>query len=369
MEIKRLEGIQDNCLETAIIKEGEEQTFTKQEILNELQEQYDNLLISSDDTISIEDLKIKIKRLTDKLNQCLKIDLVNAKEKKKKIQDKIKNVSLSKGICPTCKQEIENEALKEALQRQYNKELQTLEDNITKLKEDTKQYVKELKDKKELFEKLNTEENKTIQAKREQIKKKIEELEKEKHNIDLHNQEVLSKREAVTRAKEQIEKARQTINELENEIDLCKSQIKVSDKLKILIIGEQMKQTKGLLKDVSINFYKIDKDTGEYFEEYSITYKGREYAKLSQSEKMRADFEISNFINQKSGIKTAMFIDDTERIRDICVNDETQIIIALYIKYSELNIFYDYNDVLQTKKKSIEKQLEEDKKFIYLNVA
>lgn len=368
-EIKRIEGIEDNCLETAILKEDEELTFTKQERLNELQEQYDKLLIGSDDTINIEDLTTKIERLTNKLNQCLKVDLVDAKEKKMKIKEKIKNISINKGVCPTCKQEIENEAIKKALERQYNKELQILEDNIKNMKEDTKQYLKELQDKKELLTKLNTEENKTIQEKRKQIKKEIEELENEKHNIDLHNQEVLSKKEAIRKAKEQIEKARETIKDLENKIKLCKSQIKISDKLKMLIIDEQMKQAKGVLKDVNINFYKIEEDTGELVEDYSITYKGREYTKLAQSEKMRADFEICNLINKKSDINTAMFIDDTERIRDISVNDGTQIIMALYIKYSELDIFYDYNDVLKRKKESIDKQLEEDKKFIYLNAA
>ncbi len=368
-EIKRLEGVEEGNLSIALIKEEEEQVFDKEEHLKELQEQYEKLLIGSEASISMEDLKIKINRLTNIVKQNLTVDLEDAKQKKSKIQEKLNNVSSEQGICPTCKQKIENEVLQKALKRLYNKELETLKNKLEDMKEDTKKYVKELKEKKNLLNKLSTEENISLETKRNQIKKEIEELEKEKHNIDLHNQEVLSKKTAIKKAKEQIEKARATIEELKNNVDLCNLQIKISDKLKMLIIGEQLKQTKNLLKDVSINFNKLDEDTGELLDEYSITYKGREYAKLSQSEKMRADFEISNFINKKSGINTAMFIDDTERIRDITINNETQVIIAIYIKYSELSIFYEYNDVLKRKKESIEQQLNEDEEFIWLNVA
>lgn len=368
-EIKRLEGIEEGNLSTALIKEEDELIFEKENHLKELQEQYEKLLMGSDDAINREDLMIKINRLNELLKQALTIHLPEAKEKKKKIQEKLDNVAKQKGTCPVCKQEIENEALKRALERQYNKELETLQSKLDGMKEDTKKYVKELKEKNDLFNKLSTEENIALETKRNQIKSEIEELEKQKHNIDLHNQEVLSKRVAIRKAKEQIERARATIEQLNEKIDLCNKQIKISDKLKMLIIEQQLKQTEGLLKNVKINFSKLDESTGELSDEYSITYKGREYAKLSQSEKMRADFEIANFINIKSGIYTPMFIDDSERIRDITIYNETQVIIALYIKYSELDIFYDYNDVLKRKKQSIEQQLNEDEDFIWLNAA
>ena len=151
--------------------------------------------------------------------------------------------------------------------------------------------------------------------------------------------------------------------------DVLEKQIKISDKMKKMIIEEQIKNSKDLLKEVSIEFSKVDYDTGEIIDNYQITYKGREYDKLSQSEKMRADFEISNFINKKSGINTAMFIDDAERIRDIEVQKDTQVVVAIYIKYSELEVLYNYNEVLKKKKKSIEQQLVQDNYFVYLNAA
>lgn len=368
-EIKRLEGIIDSLLETALMKEDELLEFDKETHLNELKEQYENLLLGSDEAINIEDLQRKIKRLTDVLNEYINVDLAKVKEKKKEITEKLENISADNGICPTCNQTIQSETRKEALERMYKKELDNLQIKIEEMKTTTKSYLKELNEKKELFNKLNTDENRELEAKRNQIKIEIDNLEKEKRNVELHNQQALTKKAAIKKAKEQIDKAQNETEQLNQKIELYKSQIEISDKLKMLIIGEQLKQTEDSLKDVSINFSRLDEETGELLDEYSIKYKGREYSKLSQSEKMRADFEISNFINRKSGINTAMFIDDTERIRDITVNEGTQIIIALYIKYSELNVFYDYSNVLESKKKSIEKQLAEDEEFILLNAA
>ena len=84
---------------------------------------------------------------------------------------------------------------------------------------------------------------------------------------------------------------------------------------------------------------------------------------------MRADFEISNFINKKSGINSPMFIDDTERIREINIENDIQVVMALYMKYNELEILYDFNDLLRKKKASIEKQLVQDEEFVYKNAA
>ncbi len=368
-EIQRLEGIKDNCLETALMIEDEEWKFDKEELLKELKQQYEQLLMGSNDAINREDLQIKIKRLTDAVNEAMKVDLVKAKEKKEKIQEKLSNKALGNNICPTCKQIMQNEALKRALERQYKNELEILNNKMKEKKQETKRYLKELNEKKELFDSLNTKENIGLETKRNQIKEQIKELEKEKQNTELHNQQAISKKMSIKKAKEQIEKCEQEIEKLKQKIELYTSQIKISNKLKMLIIEEQVKQAGDLLKDVEINFTRVDEETGELLDEYSITYKGREYNKLAQSEKMRVDIKMCDFINTMSGINTPMFIDDTERIRDITINSGMQIIIAHYIKYSELSILYDYNEVLEIKKESIEKQLAEDEEFIFLNVA
>ena len=368
-EIKRLEGIVDACLKKAVMQEDVVKIFEKETYLNELKEQYDKLLLDSNEVINIEDLTRKIERLTNKINQILKEDLANAKKHKEEIEEKIKNVSSISSKCPTCKQEIKNEIMQGVLKRQYEKELNNLKNKIENMKEETKQYIKELREKKELLNKLNTSENIALEGKRKEIKDEIDKLEKEKHDIELYNQEVISKRNIISEAREKVQTSNSKIEELEEKIKLYKEQIEISNKLKMLIINKQVKQVENILKNVKINFSKIDETTGELLDDYYITYKGRNYNKLSQSEKMRADFEIANFINKQSGINTPIFIDDSERIREITFNNENQIVVALYVKYSELNVLYEYNDVLRVKKESIEKQLSDDEEFVLLNAA
>lgn len=368
-EISRLEGIVESCLKTTIIQEGELQTFEKDQYLNEIKDRYDNLLMDSSDMINIEDLTRKINRLKDRINQNIKVDLENAKKEKAILKENINNVSSITSKCPTCKQEIKSETMQQALKKQYDKQLENLTNKILNLKEETKGLIKELKEKEEIFNKLNTSENLEIANKRKELKDEIDSLSKQKHEIDLHNQEVLSIKRAINDAKEEIKKANTKIEEYEDKITLYEEQIKISNKLKAMIINRQLQLAENSLKDVKINFIKIDEVTEDIEDDYYITYKGRLYKKLSQSEKMRADFEIANFINKQSGINTPMFIDDSERIRDIALCDDNQTIVAIYIKYSELNILYDYNDVLRVKKESIEKQLNNDTEFVLLDAA
>ena len=97
---------------TALKVEEKEKTFDKEMELLDLEAQYENLLKGGIGAFNLEDIKRKIKLLEEKLSKILKEDLVNAKEKKNKIQEKINNVSSVNSKCPVCKQKIVNEALR-----------------------------------------------------------------------------------------------------------------------------------------------------------------------------------------------------------------------------------------------------------------
>ena len=58
-----------------------------------------------------------------------------------------------------------------------------------------------------------------------------------------------------------------------------------------------------------------------------------------------ADFEISNLINELSGIHSPIFVDDAESIRDVNIKTNNQVVVAIFIKYSELKVLYDYYNV------------------------
>lgn len=260
-EIKRNEGIKESNLLTALKVEEKEKTFDKQMELLDLEAQYENLLKGGIGAFNLEDIKRKIKLLEEKLSKILKEDLVNAKEKKKKIEEKINNVSSVNSECPVCKQKIVNEALRKALERQYNKELETLDASIEKLKQEAKDYLAEMNSKKALFNKLNTSENKEKLENITTLKEKIENLKEEKLEIELYNQKVEAKRKEIRNAKLQIEKVEDAIKTLSHTKELYEKQIVVAKKFRKLKIERQVKLIRNLLDKVTIDFYKVDTST------------------------------------------------------------------------------------------------------------
>ena len=260
-EIKRNEGIKESNLLTALKVEEKEKTFDKEMELLDLEAQYENLLKGGIGAFNLEDIKRKIKLLEEKLSKILKEDLVNAKEKKKKIEEKINNVSSVNSECPVCKQKIVNEALRKALERQYNKELETLDASIEKLKQEAKDYLAEMNSKKTLFNKLNTSENKEKLENITALKEKIESLKEEKLEIEIYNQKVEAKRKEIRNAKLQIEKVEDAIKTLTQTKELYENQIVVAKKFRKLKIERQVKRVQNLLDKVTIDFYKVDTST------------------------------------------------------------------------------------------------------------
>ena len=114
------------------------------------------------------------------------------------------------------------------------------------------------------------------------------------------------------------------------------------------------------LENVSINFNKVDEETGEILDAYEVKYNGILYEKLSKSFNVRADIEIATLINKVMDIKTTMFIDDVESITNMKLPEETQIIIAKVIKFNELEVIYSYSDLLLREKTSIDKRIQEE---------
>lgn len=260
-EIKRNEGIKESNLLTALKVEEKDKTFDKEMELLDLEAQYENLLKGGIGAFNLEDIKRKIKLLEEKLSKILKEDLVNAKEKKNKIQEKLNNVSSVNSECPVCKQKIVNEALRKALERQYNKELETLDTSIEKLKQEAKDYLAEMNSKKTLFNKLNTSENKEKLENITALKEKIESLKEEKLEIEIYNQKVEAKRKEIRNAKLQIEKVEDAIKTLTQTKELYENQIVVAKKFRKLKIERQVKRVQNLLDKVTIDFYKVDTST------------------------------------------------------------------------------------------------------------
>lgn len=367
-DLDKLSGSRNILIQTAIQKEDSTKIFENQEKLNTLEQEYENLIQDTDNILNLEDLEKSISKLGEKINNNINTELKDLQTRQKKELDNLENVSNTTSKCPTCKQEIKNENLISVLKITYKKNVNTIADKIDNLKKQTKELMEKRKKQMEEYEIMRTPEMQEKTKKRDELKEQIEGLRKDKQEIDLFNKEVEIKHNDIIQAKKKIEEFNQLSEELANKINKYNKQIKIATKLRLLMIEKQMKDVRKYLKNVTIDLYEIDNDTGEMNEVYEIKYKGRKYEKLSKSYKIRADIELATFINKVTKINTMMFIDDVESITQIATDSDVQTILAIVIKYNDLEILYDYSDVLLRERDSINKKIAESSE-IFQNAA
>ena len=347
----------------ALIQTGNIMQFDKEEELKQLKERYETISMNLGNS-NLEDLQHSIGRINERLEEIINDKLANIIENYNKENEKLKNVNQEDSICPTCRQKIKDSEVKEHLKMFYHKELDRLQEKSNKLKMDAKNLVNERKEKQNLFEKLNTSDMKKLQEEKEKLKNQIDVLEQEKNNILLHNKEVIIKQEQLKKANDNLELSKKVVKEIESELEHTKKQKEIANKLKRLVIEKQRQEINKYLDKVDIQFCRENKTNDKITECCDIYYDGREYKKLSKSQQARACLEISNLFNNLSGIKAPIFLDDAESITDIQQMVNTQMIISLVIKYNPLEILYDYSEVLDRKKKSIDREFIERKDYI-----
>lgn len=364
-EIDRLEkeynkniGMIETLKTIALEDEGVLLEFDKEQELNKLQEKYNSISINFDNS-NLDDLKRGIDVIDKRIQEIIKEDLSKISEQYNREKNKLKEVEKEKPICPSCRQVIENREAKVHLISFFQNEMKKFQEKADQLKERAKELVTEKQEKQAIYYRLNTSDMKVLQAERDEIKEKIDILQKEKNDILLHNQEVQIKSKTVKDAKEKLNICEKAQREILEQLELNKMQKKIANKLKILVIEAQKEKIREYLNKVDIEFSKVTKTTGEITECCNIQYEKRDYKKLSKSQQARACLEISNVFNNISGINAPIFFDDSESTTDIQAIPNTQLIISTVIKYNKLEVLYDYEDVLERKEKSIKKEIEE----------
>ena len=343
----------------ALEDEGNILEFNKEKELQELQQRYEGIS-SSFDNSNLEDIQRNIANINKRLEEILKVDLVNISEQYNRENKKLQDVENENPICPACRQEMKNSEAREHLKNYYKKEMNRYQEKADKLKEKAIELNEEKKRKQEVLDKLNTTDVKILQKEKKQLKFQIDRLLEEKNEIILYNQEVQIKAKRIRKAKETLASFKNVQDEIQKEIELNKKQREIANKLKILVIEAQKEKIKQYLNKVNIEFSKVVKTTGEITECCNIQYEGRDFKKLSKSQQARACLEISNVFNNISGINAPIFFDDAESTTDIPDVPNTQLIISLVVKYNPLEILYDYDDVLDRREKSIKKEIEEN---------
>jgi len=342
----------------ALENEGHLLEFDKESELADLQLRHESISMNFDNS-NLDDLKRNIEGINRRLKEILTEDLSKISQRYNNENNKLKQVDNEHPICPSCRQEIKDSAAREHLRNFFINEMNKLQEKANDLKETAKQLTEDKKEKQAIFDKLNTSDMKLLQSERDSIKERIDILLKEKNDILFHNQEVQIRSQRVKEAKELLTSCENAQKEILEQLEVYKTQKKIANKLKILVIEAQKERIKKYLNKVNIEFSKIAKTTGEITECCNIQYEGRDFKKLSKSQQARACLEISNVFNNISGINAPIFFDDAESTTDIQEIYGTQIIISLVIKYNKLEILYDYEDVLDRKEKSIKQEIEE----------
>ena len=352
----------------SFIQTGNIINFDKEDELKKLKERYETISMNLGNS-NLEDLQHSIERINERLEEIINVKLADITENYNSENQKLKNIDQEQSICPTCMQEIRDNKVKENLKLFYHRKLNMLQEKANNLKVDTKNLINERNEKQVLFEKLNTQDMKKIQEEKEKLKNQIDALEEEKNNILLHNKEVEAKQEQLKQANNNLEISKKVVEEIKKEIENAKKQKEIANKLKRLVIEKQRQKINNYLDKVDIQFCRENKSNDKISECCDIYYDGREYKKLSKSQQIRACLEISNLFNNLSEIKAPIFLDDAESITDIKQLSNTQMIISLVIKHNPLEILYDYIEVLDRKKKSIDREFEEKESYVMDKVA
>ena len=363
-ELDKLAGSKNMLINIAIQKEDNLKKFEKQSELDNLEKEYEKLIENTDNIVTLEEIEKDINRLDSKISNNIKIELQELQKRQKKELENLDNVTSVTSTCPTCKQEIKNENLIKALKITYKKNINTIAEKIESLKKETQELIDRKKKQIEKYRGLKTPQMQEKAKMRDEIKTKIDILQKEKSEIDLFNKEVELKHNEIVNAKKKIEEFDNLSKEMTETIDRYNNQLKIATRLNLLIIQEQMKKVNRYLKNVTIEFSSVNEETGEIMDVYEVKYKGRKYEKLSKSYKLRADIEIATLINKVTGINTPMFIDDVESITEIDTTNNIQTIMAIVIKFNDLEVLYDYSDVLTRERDSIIKKIEESSNLL-----
>ena len=363
-ELDKLAGSKNMLINIAIQKEDNLKKFEKQSELDNLEKEYEKLIENTDNIVTLEEIEKDINRLDSKISNNIKIELQELQKRQKKELENLDNVTSVTSTCPTCKQEIKNENLIKALKITYKKNINTIAEKIESLKKETQELIDRKKKQIEKYRVLKTPQMQEKAKMRDEIKTKIDIFQKEKSEIDLFNKEVELKHNEIVNAKKKIEEFDNLSKEMTETIDRYNSQLKIATRLNLLIIQQQMKKVNRYLKNVTIEFSSVNEETGEIMDVYEVKYKGRKYEKLSKSYKLRADIEIATLINRVTGINTPMFIDDVESITEIETTNNIQTIMAIVIKFNDLEVLYDYSDVLTRERDSIIKKIEESSNLL-----
>ena len=114
---------------------------------------------------------------------------------------------------------------------------------------------------------------------------------------------------------------------------------KISDAVLYVSKRAEMTFSKLKMNKVAFSLYDVVKSTGEVRDAFKFTFDGRNYDRLSLSEKIRAGMEVSELLKRLTGRNYPVFVDNMESVDDLAnVHPTGQVIMARCVRGQPLSV-------------------------------
>lgn len=268
----------------------------------------------------------------------------------------------TQGICPTCLRRIDADSLPE-IQSAFARRLQKIQTDGVALRQQRQALAMQESQARLEFNTLKTNEITRLEQElaaaqaanaaqqRELIKAKIKELsaqralggltadEAQQYQTLFHEQGKLeSEISQITKMLDSLPKGQQEgLDNLDAEIRTLQDKItaaKVYQSERVALLFAPVQMHKAGLK-----LYEPMKESGELRDVFKLTWDGRDYVRLSLSERMRCGLEVVELLSRLSGKRYPLFVDNTESFCDLgAAQHDGQMILARVVARQTLQV-------------------------------
>lgn len=268
----------------------------------------------------------------------------------------------AQGVCPTCLRRIDAAGFPE-IQAAFASRLQKIQTDGVALRQQSETLAMQESQARHEFNALKTTEitrleqelaeapADTAAQQRELIKAKIKELsaqralggltadESQQYQTLFHAQGKLeSEISQITKMLDSLPKGQQEgLDKMDAEIRTLQDKITAakayqSERAALLFAPVQMRKA-------GLKLYEPVKESGELRDVFKLTWNGRDYVRLSLSERMRCGLEVVELLSQLSGKHYPLFVDNTESLCDLgAAQHDGQMILARVVPRQTLQV-------------------------------
>ena len=268
----------------------------------------------------------------------------------------------TQGVCPTCLRRIDTASFPE-IQSAFTRRLQKIQTDGVTLRQQSELLANQETQARQEFDVLKAGEITRLEQElavaqadnaaqqRELIKAKIKELsafralggltaeESQQYQTLFHEQGKLeSEISQITKMLDSLPKGQQEgLDKLDAEIRTLQDKItaaKVYQSERVALLFAPVQMHKAGLK-----LYEPMKESGELRDVFKLTWDGRDYVRLSLSERMRCGLEVVELLSRLSGKRYPLFVDNTESFCDLgAAQHDGQMILARVVPRQTLQV-------------------------------